>query len=78
MAWSLPAGERGLKFKQLLCEYDCIVVAPRWGAGIEIIGKCPTHLRSIVAPRWGAGIEIEVGISSITFAICRSPLGSGD
>ncbi len=34
---SLPAGERGLKYTDDKPNLDIILVAPRWGAGIEIV-----------------------------------------
>ena len=55
---SHPTGVRGLKCNEASPEYQRRMVAPHWGAWIEITVFAPNAFRLLVAPHWGAWIEI--------------------
>ena len=58
MPASHPTGVRGLKSAVPAGEVARVVVAPHWGAWIEIQDRLPTRAEHEVAPHWGAWIEI--------------------
>ena len=55
---SHPTGVRGLKFSVSLVLGTQWLVAPHWGAWIEIIKVICKRNTARVAPHWGAWIEI--------------------
>ena len=55
---SHPTGVRGLKFEHCLTAESFDLVAPHWGAWIEIYAPLADRVKAIVAPHWGAWIEI--------------------
>ena len=55
---SHPTGVRGLKCHGDRVEKNTDIVAPHWGAWIEICRRMMNRLTHGVAPHWGAWIEI--------------------
>ena len=55
-----------------------LLVAPRVGAGIEIMLLCSGMAWCIVAPRVGAGIEIPPSAAHPAHHACRPPRGGGN
>ena len=54
-----------------------VVVAPHWGAWIEITSRLIARMPRRVAPHWGAWIEMRCHIA-FELATCRTPLGCVD
>ena len=55
---SHPTGVRGLKCLRLCTDVSRRLVAPHWGAWIEIARRAHVWNADAVAPHWGAWIEI--------------------
>ena len=58
IVWSLPTGERGLKFESVVELADGFPIAPYRGAWIEILIKSTSSRVIVVAPYRGAWIEM--------------------
>ena len=56
--WSHPTGVRGLKLFEYVILSISDMVAPHWGAWIEIDFGRKHHDQEQVAPHWGAWIEM--------------------
>ena len=80
VSWqSHPTGVRGLKFAGCLRLGDHAIVAPHWGAWIEISALFGVFIScATVAPHWGAWIEIYSQQSADWAYQSRTPLGCVD
>ena len=74
---SHPTGVRGLKC-HIVGTYRRVVVAPHWGAWIEIAMPPRERVARNVAPHWGAWIEMYRMVGVPLASLSRTPLGCVD